>query len=712
MWHTASGKGESVANKPNHSEPEGSSKLKSSQAATAIFRAFSIFLAIVAAAAILNIALNAKETAAAGFGFGIRIPPLKINTTAPTQNMTAVINGSDVAVNLPVLYNTTGLSNTVFNNTESDNSTVLVNVTLSLPEGWKKISNIRFNESGVIKNATLVAGEIKFEANLSATNVTMLFDADPPTITKIEALINITAVQHNLTVESENAFKNVSVSVEVNTSYRDFVLYWFNSTEFVDKSIEYNLRVVGGVATFDSFHTSIVLFRLEGALCPESWSCSAWSDSPNCGTRTCTDSNACGTTNSKPAESLTCPTPDLPSPGSGSGGGGGGGGGGVVAKETKAANASSQKAEQGSNAQQEDNQKESQVAASSADKPVNIFVKPGEIKKTPIRLTNTGKGKERLTIDIQTLNKIKTLGASLDKSYIELGPGESKTLTLSVLVDKDAQPGLYSGEIVITGGEGPDKIINVIIQVSPLKELFDTLVTVNPKTKLVYPGASVVSNLELFNLGGSGRFDVQVIYGIKDFSDNLIASKQQTVAVETRASLTGVLEIPNDAKPGQYYVFAVVVKDKSTVGVGSDTFEVQSTLQVGKQAPIEANGLFMIIAALIFIILLLTLISLAEIISHHVPHRHAFTVGPPQSGARKQEPAILRTISAIMPGAPNAGKAWPEAKLPGSMADAQKRLDTLEKSFEESSISVKQYIDEKVKINRELKDMARGKEAQ
>jgi len=58
--------------------------------------------------------------------------------------------------------------------------------------------------------------------------------------------------------------------------------------------------------------------------CLEDWTCTTWSSCSNSRqTRTCTDDNACGTTEFKPAESQTCTS------GGGSGGGGGGGGGGA-----------------------------------------------------------------------------------------------------------------------------------------------------------------------------------------------------------------------------------------------------------------------------------------------------------------------------------------------------------------------------------------------
>ncbi len=66
--------------------------------------------------------------------------------------------------------------------------------------------------------------------------------------------------------------------------------------------------------------------------CAESWQCSDWSDcSSGEQTRSCSDSNSCGTLISKPATSQSCSSGNADTP---SGGGGGGGGGGAVPTTT------------------------------------------------------------------------------------------------------------------------------------------------------------------------------------------------------------------------------------------------------------------------------------------------------------------------------------------------------------------------------------------
>ena len=61
---------------------------------------------------------------------------------------------------------------------------------------------------------------------------------------------------------------------------------------------------ISGFFSIGNFYTS----ALSGATdCTENWSCTAWTDCVGGSqTRTCTDSNSCGTETSKPAESQSC----------------------------------------------------------------------------------------------------------------------------------------------------------------------------------------------------------------------------------------------------------------------------------------------------------------------------------------------------------------------------------------------------------------------
>ncbi|MBI2550473.1 hypothetical protein HYV83_04820 [Candidatus Woesearchaeota archaeon] len=644
----------------------------------AAFYSLTAFFTVVILAVSFNI--SSEEATAAQLGVGITIPPVKINQTAPVQNITPSVGGANISIILQMTYNGTGVQN----------------ITITLPSGWKKIVNVKINESGVIKNATLAGGQLTWEANHSALNATMIFDAAPPSLTSSVNFTNTTFFQKNLTVESDNSFTNVSVSVEVNSSYTFYTLYWYNGTQFVDKTVEFNLQVAGGLANFSGFSTSTVLFRLEGSIsCTESWSCGAWSGSPSCGTRTCTDANHCGTTTSKPSESATCETGAPPAAGGGGGGGGSGGNATLAAAKKPGVVLPSEKKAAA--------EKTLEVSPAAREL-LKLFIKPGEFKKTSFSIKNSGGKRLGLNIRSEGLASFLTLATS----YAELEPGDSTSIELLLLVDKQTQPGTYSGKIVVSTKETEELIVNVLLDVAPLKTLFDTLVNVNQKTKSIQPGDSVIADLAIFNLLGAGKFDVRVIYGIKDFTDKLITSRQQTIAVETRAGLAAVLELPKDLPPGQYYMFAVVQLEGTTVGVGSDTFNVVSPLKLGKAAPIGANILFILLLSFMVLTALLTFVSVAEIIRHHLPNksffgRQAATRPAARKTTEQKQPAAAKPrLPAVKP-----ATAATTAK-PASQITLEKKLKVLEQGFSEGLISTKTYIEDKTKIENELKKFKTG----
>lgn len=58
--------------------------------------------------------------------------------------------------------------------------------------------------------------------------------------------------------------------------------------------------------------------------------------------------------------------------------------------------------------------------------------------------------------------------------------------------------------------------------------------------------------VELSSLGSAGRYDVALSYYAIDNAEHIIASKTETVAVETRATIRAEIDLPDDIPPGQY----------------------------------------------------------------------------------------------------------------------------------------------------------------
>ena len=105
------------------------------------------------------------------------------------------------------------------------------------------------------------------------------------------------------------------------------------------------------------------------------------------------------------------------------------------------------------------------------------------------------------------------------------------------------------------------------------KQLFDIAIHVLPEYKKIFQGDEILLEIRLFNLRGFGSGNVNVKYSIKDSKENLIASEEETIFVETQAKFVRKLVMPAEIKPGTYVAFVEVLTD-IIAGTGSDTFEV------------------------------------------------------------------------------------------------------------------------------------------
>ena len=106
----------------------------------------------------------------------------------------------------------------------------------------------------------------------------------------------------------------------------------------------------------------------------------------------------------------------------------------------------------------------------------------------------------------------------------------------------------------------------------------------------------------IYNLGRIGRVDIEVEYGVQDFEGNVIASEKETLAVEMQVSVTRSLDIPFDAKSGNYVLY-VIVRYDDIVGTGSDIFKIMK-----KEVEWATIFFFLLILIILMLLVLLFLI--------------------------------------------------------------------------------------------------------
>lgn len=100
-----------------------------------------------------------------------------------------------------------------------------------------------------------------------------------------------------------------------------------------------------------------------------------------------------------------------------------------------------------------------------------------------------------------------------------------------------------------------------IVLPKPTGQLLD--VSVHPISLEVMVGSQLDFIVELTNLGSSRRFDVVVKSELVSVSSNeVVVSKSDTVAIETRNALRSQLLVPHDVSPGRYVVRTMVEYDR------------------------------------------------------------------------------------------------------------------------------------------------------
>ena len=141
------------------------------------------------------------------------------------------------------------------------------------------------------------------------------------------------------------------------------------------------------------------------------------------------------------------------------------------------------------------------------------------------------------------------------------------------------------------------------------KPLFDIDIKVLPEYKKISPGDEILVQITLLNLRGFGSRNVTVKYLVKDSKENLIASEEEIVHIETQAKFVRKLIIPSEIKSGVYAAFVEVSANGVILGTGSDTFEVK-----GKNESVYPTELKYYILGLVGVVSFIIILFIAKYI--------------------------------------------------------------------------------------------------
>ena len=223
-----------------------------------------------------------------------------------------------------------------------------------------------------------------------------------------------------------------------------------------------------------------------------------------------------------------------------------------------------------------------------------ITLKQGETKSESFLIRNIGN--TRIEINLENPKLADFIKISETEFY--LNADESKVIILDFLARENTIPDLYMGKIIIKG-DGIEKEVLIAIEVETKKPLFDVKVEIPRKFLYVIPGEELFAEIELYNLGGTGRIDVNLEYFIKDDEESIIVSEQETLAVETRTNFIKKFEIPEDIKFGKYIFYVKVTYDEEVASASA-------WFSVGKK-PFFTLKNILIIGIILVIILIIML---------------------------------------------------------------------------------------------------------
>ena len=234
---------------------------------------------------------------------------------------------------------------------------------------------------------------------------------------------------------------------------------------------------------------------------------------------------------------------------------------------------------------------------------LKVLLRQGETKSETLIIKNTGDTIFDLSSILNDLGQFK-ISPEENEIVTRLKPGEEKEFKFVFKASESEKPDIYPKKIIFRG-PSLQKEVPAVIEVDSAQPLFDVDVEVLPGSKKIFPGEEVLLEVNLFNVRGFGRVDVNVEYSIKDLKGALVATEHETIAVETQAKFTRSMLVPSDLKPGNYVALVKVVYGDST-GVSSDLFEVTAKsirlypLQIQDYRTIIIGGGIILVIVILF----------------------------------------------------------------------------------------------------------------
>jgi len=206
--------------------------------------------------------------------------------------------------------------------------------------------------------------------------------------------------------------------------------------------------------------------------------------------------------------------------------------------------------------------------------------------------------------------KSKNIDLEIKDNEFDLDIYEKKTI--DILFDsKDHSPGVYL-DVLEVGFNGETEKIPLIIELQTRNVYFDSNINLFPGGEFV-PGQRLTAELKLFDLGGLGRSNIKLSYFLSDFSGKVIASEFEEIILDSKSTLTKIVNLPGDLEFGDY-IFYVILEYEDSIGTSSSLFKITEEIATsisdsGKKSS-DVDSLLMIIIIIFGFFFLIFLIFL------------------------------------------------------------------------------------------------------
>jgi hypothetical protein len=199
----------------------------------------------------------------------------------------------------------------------------------------------------------------------------------------------------------------------------------------------------------------------------------------------------------------------------------------------------------------------------------DVKLNPGENRSYSLTLSNTNPDTKSVYIALsgEIIDYIE-----LSETFLNIPSQSSRTIDMIATIPANAEPGTYTGDIVITS-EGRSRRVPVTLVIS-LEGATSLQLALNALTKQVSPGETFKFNLVIYDLGLVKTVPSNITYNIKDVAtETILAQTKESMTIESQVSILRSIEIPLNATLGNYFIEVIARYSNKTVSA-TDQLEI------------------------------------------------------------------------------------------------------------------------------------------